>query len=157
VCGNWCQCSVHAAIAASLDSFFWLLMVCSSIRLVRSAIWAASSASCFALLKPTKGIFLGSHSRAMLALGKVSRRVLSLQSIHRDSSWSSCGDTSSALFMAAPDAREMMMGFCCWAGSLSRKVVSTSSPECRAHKIASGSVTICPMILSVCLRSFPSW
>jgi hypothetical protein len=77
VWGVFCHFSAHTAIAASLVAFFWLLMVCGSVISMVFEVRIASRASCFALLKPTKGAFLGNHRKTMLVLGHVSKMSLS--------------------------------------------------------------------------------
>jgi len=68
-CGAWCQCSAHIKIAVSVVFFFWALIKCGSSSSLSLAVQMASSASCFVLLKPTDGMFLGSHSSRMFRLG----------------------------------------------------------------------------------------
>ena len=121
VCGDLCHLSAHAAIAASLVAFCWLLMVWGSMISSMFVVWIASSASCFALLKPSSGAFLGSHSSTMLVLEWDLRMTLNLLKSRIDSSWSPCGDASRALLTAAPEGSAIVTKFDHRAARLSRK------------------------------------
>jgi len=116
---------------------------------VRFAVRIASIASCFALLKPTKGVFLGSQRKTMLVFGWDSRMRLNLWRSQMDSFWSSCGDAFRALSIAAPEGSVSVTKFEGRVVRLSRKWVSASRPEWRARKRVSDSVTVSLSTFSV--------
>src|ERR1700679_1231294 len=142
VCGDWCHFTAHAAIAALLVVSFCRLMVWGSMISARSAVRIASSASWFALLKPIKGIFLGSHRKTILVLGFESKMVLNFLSIEIDTSWFSCGDASSALLTAVPEGSDIVTKFACCEAGLPKKCVSALRPVWRARRGVSESVTV---------------
>src|SRR5712672_1269606 len=65
---DWCHRCAHASTVAALLFSLWWPMVGVSSVLSGSAVRMASMASCFALLKPTKGAVFGSQ----LSLNSVS-------------------------------------------------------------------------------------
>ena len=69
--------------------------------------------------------------------------------------WSSCGDVSRALLMAAPDGSVIVMKFGCWVSKSLREEVSVLSPTWRAQRRESDSVTVSLNTLSLWLHSLP--
>ena len=126
--GALCHLSAHVVMAESLAVSFCFLIVCGSSRLVRSAVRMASNASCLALLKPTKGIFFGSHCKTTLMLGCVLRSSPSILRCLRDTSCSSWVDRSSALLSAELEgSRRMNVSWTCAGLSARWRVMASKA------------------------------
>ena len=105
--GIWCQCSAHEVIVSSSVFFFWFFIEYGSSISSSTAVRMASNASCFALLNPTKGIFLGNQSSLMLRLGYASMSSLILVRQFSVTACSSWGVGSRTLLIAKLEERKM--------------------------------------------------
>jgi hypothetical protein len=136
---------------------FWLWIICGSVMSSRFAVRIASSASCLALWKPTKGQFLGSQASVTLRSGRVCISVSSRAMWFRETAWLLCGAGFSALLKAATVGIKRSIGVCCCSSCRARKSARVSKPELREWRVTSASVTVSPWTSSLCPNSLPWW
>ena len=134
---------------------FWSLIVWGSSSRFSTATQMASSVSCFTLLKPTKGMDLGSQSSWMFAWGWAVKSSPSCFRKLMMTAWSLWGEPSKALLMANFEGRNTNMLH--WGSTWveDRKSASTSSAGERVWMAVSFVVTVSPSTLSMCFHSQP--
>ena len=153
----WCQRLAHVMMTSSSVFAFWFLIECGSSASLITAVRMASKASCFALLKLTKAMDLGSQSSLIFTLGCRSTIAPIFSKHSRETGCSSCGLVSVALVMAKLEGDAMRIlrwGVDCWGG---RKSVTMSNAVRMEQSTVSLVVTVSPNTRSLCRHSQPFW